>query len=134
MAPDQKIVEILAVLVDRFGARCTLGQAYAVSYALKMMLEGKNPSIADLAKATGCSKQNLSRWLQNYIDVGHVEIQPAEEDARRLEISITDPKRAYRHLNPLAQILGCDTNPPRDREGGSAYDSTGRNLTSARSA
>jgi DNA-binding MarR family transcriptional regulator len=127
-------VDILAVLVERFGARCTLGQAYAASYLLKEMSEGRKPSIADIARETGCSKQNLSRWLQNHIDIGHIAIQPAEEDARRLEITVTDPKRAYRHLNSLAQILGCDTNPPRDRERGSACDSTGRNSTNARSA
>ena len=61
MNPDKQLVDILAVLVQRFGTGRTLGEAYATLYALKVLREGQTPSLADIAKTTGCSKQNLSR-------------------------------------------------------------------------
>ena len=107
MSPDKQLVDLLAILVERFGTARTLGEAYATSYALMVMREGGIPSVADIAKATGCSKQNLSRWLQYQIDIGQAKTHPAEDYARRQEIAITDPMWAYRHLESVAEILGC---------------------------
>ena len=115
MSPDKQIVDIMAVLVERFGPGRTLGEAYATLYALKVMREGRNPSIAEIAKATGCSKQNLSRWLQFQVGIGQAKTQPTEDDARKQEIDITDPMWAYRHLESLAKILGCELEQSRRR-------------------
>ncbi|MCZ6641246.1 MAG: hypothetical protein O7G86_11765 [Gammaproteobacteria bacterium] len=112
MSPDKQLVDILAILVERFGAGRTIGEVYATSYALKEIREGGILSVADISEATGCSKQNLSRWLRYQVDIGQARTQPAEDDARRQEIAITDPMWAYRHLESLAAILGCDLDQP----------------------
>ena len=108
MSPDEQLVDILKVLVERFGAGRSLGEAYATLYALKVTREGGTLSVADVANATGCSKQNLSRWLKYQVGIGQVKTQPAEDDARVQEVSITDPMWAYRHLESLAEILKCE--------------------------
>ena len=63
ISPDEQLVATLRLLVQRFGPHRSLAEAYAASYALKGLREGRNPSIASIANATGCSKRNLSRWL-----------------------------------------------------------------------
>jgi DNA-binding transcriptional regulator GbsR (MarR family) len=108
MSPDKQLTEILAILVNRFGTGRTIGEVYATAYALMIAREGGTTSIAEIAKATGCSKQNLSRWLQYQVDIGQAKTQPAEDDARKQEIGITDPMWAYRHLESLAEVLGCE--------------------------
>ena len=113
MSPDKQLDDLLAVLVDRFGSETSLGEVRAISYALRMTREGRKFSVSDVAKATGVSKQSLSRWLQHHVDTGVVKTQPAEDDARIQEITITDPARAYRHLEPMAKILGCEVGQPR---------------------
>jgi len=110
---DKRLEDLLAALVTRFGAERTLGEVHATSYALRMSREGSKFSVSDVAKATGVSKQSISRWLQHHVDTGVVKTQPAEDDARIQEITITDPARAYRHLEPIAKILGCEVGQPR---------------------
>ena len=89
--PTSNFVDILALLVERFGAGRTLGEVYATSYALKVLRERGNLSVADIAKATDSPKQSLSWWLQHHVDTGQIETQPTEDDARRKRITITDP-------------------------------------------
>ena len=113
MCPDKELDDLLAVLVERFGSECSLGEVRAVSYGLRMSREGKTFSVTDIAKATGTSKQTLSRWLHYRIEDGRVTTHAAEDDSRVQEITLTDPKQAYRHLGPLAKILGCDVDRPR---------------------
>ena len=113
MSPDKQIIDILALLVERFGHARTVGEIYATSYAIKVIREGGTLSLSEVAKATGCSKQSLSRWLQFQVDIGQAKTQPAEDDARKHEIDITDPQWAYRHLEPLAELLGCNVDQPR---------------------
>ncbi len=110
---DKQLEDLLAVLVARFGAERSLGEIHATSYALRLSREGSKFSVSDVAKATGVSKQSLSRWLQHHVDTGQVKTQPAEDDARIQEITITDPAWAYRHLEPMAKILGCEVGQPR---------------------
>jgi transcriptional regulator with XRE-family HTH domain len=111
MSPDKQLVELLGVLVERFGTSRSLGEVYATCYALGMLREGKKLSLSEVAATTGCSKQNLSRWLQQQIDLGQAKTRSAEDDARILEIDITDPMWAYRHLEAVANILNCDLDP-----------------------
>ena len=115
MSPDKQIEDILAVLVERFGAGRTLGEAYATSHTLRVLREGRKLSLTEVAATTGCSKQNLSRWLQYQIDIGQASTVPADHDGRIQEISITDPMWAYRHLEALAIILDCEVDPTTHR-------------------
>jgi DNA-binding MarR family transcriptional regulator len=113
MSPDKQLEALLAVLVERFGGDYSLAEVRAISYSLRMWRKGRKFSVSEVAKATGTSKQNLSRWLQHRIDSGRVTTHPAEDDARKHEVELTDPKGVYRHLEPIAKILGCDMDPPR---------------------
>lgn len=113
MAPDQQLLELLKLLIDRFGAHRSLGEVYATSYALEGFREGRILSISEIADATDCSKQNLSRWLQYQIDIGQAATQPNDEDGRVQEIGITDPMWAYRHLESIAKMFDCEADPPK---------------------
>jgi YD repeat-containing protein len=113
MSPDKQLVDLLAVLVERFGSETSLGEVRAISYALRMTREGKKFSVSDVAKATGTPKQTLSRWLQQRVDTGQVTTQRYDDDSRRQEITVTDPVGTTQHLELVAKILGCDMDPPR---------------------
>ena len=113
MSPDKQLEDLLAVLVERFGAEHSLGEIRAVSYGFRMWREGRKFSISDVARATGAPKQNLSRWLQQHVDAGRVTAHPFPDDDRIQEITITDPESAYRHLEAVAEIFGCHVDPPR---------------------
>jgi DNA-binding MarR family transcriptional regulator len=113
MSPDEQLEDLLAVLVERFGAETSLAEVRAISYSFRMSREGRKFSVSDVAKATGAPKQNLSRWLQHRIDDGRVTTQPSEDDARIQEIAITDPASSYRHLEAVAEIFGCDVTNDR---------------------
>ncbi len=101
--------------MKRFGTARSLGEVYATSYALKAMREGSTLSIVELAEATGCSKQNLSRWLQHQVDTGQAKTKPADHDARKVDITLTDPMWSYRHLEALASILNCNLDQPQKK-------------------
>ena len=113
MNPDKQLVDLLGVLVERFGAGRSLGEVYATSYALGVLREGRKLSISEVAEATGCSKQNLSRWLQFQVDIGQAKTAPNEDDARVQEIDITDPEWAFRHLQAIADVFDCELDPGR---------------------
>jgi DNA-binding MarR family transcriptional regulator len=113
MSPDKQLEDLLAVLVERFGAERSLGEVRAVTCALRLWREGRTFSVSDIAKATGTSKQTLSRWLQYRVEEGRVATQPFEDNSRRQEIIVTDPPQATRHLEPLAELFGCDVDSPR---------------------
>jgi transcriptional regulator with XRE-family HTH domain len=113
MSPDKQLEDLLAALVGRFGSESSLGEVRAISYALRMTREGKKFSVSEVAKATGTPKQTLSRWLQQRVDLGRVTTQLYDNDSRRREITVTDPVGTNRHLGLVAEILGCDVDPPR---------------------
>ena len=113
MNPDKQLVDLLAVLVKRFGSGRSLGEAYATSYSLSLLRDGKPLSLAEISRETGCSKQNLSRWLKFQIEIGQAKTQPHDDDGRVQEIDITDPLWAYRHLETIAKILDCEVDLPR---------------------
>lgn len=112
MSPDRQLEDLLAVLVQRFGRSRTLGEVYATVHALSVLRSGGDLTLSEVAGATGASKQNLSRWLKHQIDTGHVTTREAEDDARMRKIDLTDPCWAYRHLEPVAEVLGCEVHPP----------------------
>ena len=107
MSPSQKLEDLLKVLVERFGAGRSLGEVYATTYFLRILQEGRKPSLSEVSAATGISKQNLSRWLKYQIEIGQAVTSPTEDDGRVHQIDITDPDWAYRHLEQVAEILGC---------------------------
>lgn len=116
VTPDQQLEDLLAVLVQRFGTGKTLGEVYATAYALRVLRSGGNPSIAEVAEATGCSKQNLSRWLKFQITIGQAVTGDVEDDGRKRSIGITDPDWAYRHLEAVAEVLMCEVYPSLEKE------------------
>jgi DNA-binding MarR family transcriptional regulator len=114
-SPDTQLEEILKLLVERFGSERSLGEAYATCHALRMVREGRDFSVSDIARATGLPKQNLSRWLKYQVSIGQANTRASEDDARRQQIGITDPAWAFRHLERAAEIFGCDLDTPRRR-------------------
>ena len=108
MAPDDQLLDLLAALVKRFGTGRSLGEVYTNSYAIAAVREGRTVSVAELSEVTGCSQQNISRWLQRQIHVDHVTVRPNDYDARIQEIDIPDLELAGRHLKEIASILDCE--------------------------
>jgi len=102
MSPDKQLEDLLAVLVERFGAEPSLGEVRAIAYALRMTREGKEFSVSDVAKATRTPKQTL--WVTTHL---------FDDDSRRQEITVADPVGTNRHLELVAEILGCDVDPPQ---------------------
>ncbi|TDJ25071.1 MAG: hypothetical protein E2O54_03525 [Gammaproteobacteria bacterium] len=115
LSPDTQLEEMLKLLVERFGADRSLGEVFATCHALRMAREGRDFSVSDIARATGLPKQNLARWLKYQVSIGQANTRPSEDDARRQNISITDPVWAFRHLERAAEIFGCDLDTPRRR-------------------
>jgi DNA-binding transcriptional regulator GbsR (MarR family) len=112
MSPDRQLEDLLAVLVERFGRSKTLGEVYATVHALRVLRSGGTLTLSEVAEATGSSKQNLSRWLKYQIEIGQVTTREAEDDGRMRNFDITDPDWAYRHLESVAEVLGCEVHPP----------------------
>ncbi len=112
LSPDMQLEELLELLVQRFGSDRSLGEAFATCYALRMAREGREVGLSDIARATGLPKQNLSRWLAYQVSIGQAHTRASEDDARRQEIGITDPVWAFRHLERVAEIFGCELDTP----------------------
>lgn len=118
MSPDTQLEELLKVLVERFGTSRTLGEVYALTYALRTVREGKTLTLSDVAERTGIPKQNLSRWLKSQVERERAEIQLAEDDARRYIITVTNLDGGCRHLPAVAELLNSSMDRPRaEREG-----------------
>ena len=62
-----RLEELLKLLVDRYGARMTLGELLAVTAFMARLCQTDRVSIAEIAEATGLPKQNLSRWAQKRV-------------------------------------------------------------------
>ncbi|MGD8832853.1 MAG: hypothetical protein PVF57_19765, partial [Pseudomonadales bacterium] len=113
MSPDAQLEQLLKVFVDRFGASRTLGEAYAITYGLRVWREGGQVTLADVAEHTGIPKQNLSRWLKSRLEAQIVQTEPHDTDARMHQIKVVDIDDTSRHLAAAAEILGCAFDPPR---------------------
>ena len=98
----QILEELVGVLCDRFGRRTTLGETLTAVIGLDRLSCGETLCISDLAKLSGQSKSNVSRWLDR---VPHVRLVDDPNDERSKLIEITDWEKANTHLAAIAAIL-----------------------------
>ena len=99
-----RIENILRLLVERYGARMSLGEAYAIYAGMARMCKQDRVSLAEIAEATGLPKQNLSRWAQKRVgDTIHYEIN--DEDQRVHDLVMVDRERAQEYIELLAELF-----------------------------
>jgi hypothetical protein len=97
--------ELLKRLVERHGARMTIGELLAITASMARLCGTDRVSIAEIAEATGLPKQNLSRWARKRIgDSIYLEVN--QEDQRMHDLVMLDRRRAQEHLECVAALLG----------------------------
>jgi len=99
--------DILRLLVDRHGARMTLGEMLAITVSMGRLCKQDRVTVAEIADATGLSKQNISRWAQKRIG-DSIFLKINEEDQRMHDVVMLDRKRGQEHLELMAHVLGTD--------------------------
>ena len=95
-------------MVERYGARTTLGEALAISLTMGRLCKVDRVTVAEIADATGLRKQNISRWAQKRMGQS-IEVRSNEDDHRIKEIVLIDPSRGQEYVEALARTLGIDT-------------------------
>lgn len=103
-----RLEDLLRLLVDRHGARTTLGEMLAVTAAMARLCRKPEVSIAEIAEATGLPKQNLSRWARKRVG-DSIALRVNEQDQRRHDVILVDERRGQEHIERLARVLGTDT-------------------------
>ena len=98
----------LQLMVERYGARTTLGEALAISMTMGRLCKVDRVTVAEIADATGLRKQNISRWAQKRMGQS-IEVRSNEDDQRIKEIVLIDPSRGQEYVEALARTLGIDT-------------------------
>lgn len=101
----RRLEEVLRALVDRYGARMTLGELLAVTAGMARLCKQDSVSVAEIADATGLPKQNLSRWAHKRVGVS-IYLRINDEDQRIHDVVMLDPKQAQEHIEHLARLLG----------------------------
>jgi len=102
-----KLEEVLRLLVDRHGARMTLGEMLAIIATLSRLCQKSNVSIAEISEATGLPKQNLSRWARKRVGES-LALRVNEQDQRMHYLVLMDRMRGQENLERLARVLGTD--------------------------
>ncbi len=102
-----RMERILRLLVDRHGARTTLGEMLAVYSAMARLCQKDRVSIAEIAEATGLPKQNLSRWARKRIGES-ISLRINEDDQRVHDVVMMDAFRGQENIERLAEILKTD--------------------------
>ncbi len=100
-----RLEEILRVLVDRHGARMTLGEILAVTATRARLCKKDQVSLAEIAEATGLPKQSLSRWARKR-EGDSIWLEADEDDQRMLNMIMTDAARGQDHIEHMARLLG----------------------------
>lgn len=106
-----RLEAVLHLMVERYGARMTLGEALAVAVTMTRLCRVDRVTLAEIADATGLRKQNLSRWALKRMGQS-IELKSNEDDRRIKEIVLIDPGQGQEYVEALARTLGIDT---RDR-------------------
>jgi len=99
-----RLEAILRQLVAHYGARMTLGELLAVTAAMVRLSKQERVTIAEIAEATGLSKQNLSRWARKRIGVS-IMLRVNEEDRRERDLIVIDQNRGSENIEQLARIM-----------------------------
>jgi transcriptional regulator with XRE-family HTH domain len=98
-------------MVERYGARMTLGESLAIASTMSRLCRVDRVTLAEIADATGLSKQNISRWAQKRMGQS-IEVKYNEDDRRIKEIVLIDPRRGQEYVEALAQTLGIESRDP----------------------
>ena len=102
-----RLEAVLRQLVNRYGSRVTLGEMLAIYAGMARLCKQDRVTIAEIADATGLSKQNLSRWAQKRLG-DSIYFKVNEEDGRVLDVFMLDRNQAQEHIEQLAVLLGTD--------------------------
>ncbi len=107
-----RLEELLAVLVERYGRRTTLGEIFAITASLRRLCHQERVTIAEIAEVTGLPKQSLSRWALKRVG-DSIVLRVNDEDQRVHDVVLLDKDRAREPIELLAEILGV-TEPRSD--------------------
>ena len=99
--------KVLRLLVDRHGARATIGEMLAIYAAMARLCKQDQVSIAEIAEATGLPKQNLSRWARKRIG-DSISLRVNEDDQRVHDVVMMDALRGQENIERLASLLRTD--------------------------
>ena len=102
-----RLEDVLRLLVDRHGARTTLGEMLAITAAMARLCTKPEVSIAEISEATGLPKQNLSRWARKRIG-DSIELRVNDQDQRVHDVILVDQRRGQDNIERLARVLGTD--------------------------
>ncbi len=100
---EQRLEELLEVLRDRFGQGAPLGKVLTAVKGIHRVSRGAKLSVSDMAKLSGESMSNVSRWLNQ---APFIRLVDDPEDERRKLIEISDSRAAQSHLREIEEILG----------------------------
>lgn len=96
--------KVLRVLVDRHGARATIGEMLAIYAGMARLCKQDQVSIAEIAEATGLPKQNLSRWARKRIG-DSISLRINEDDQRVHDVVMMDTLRGQENIERLAKLF-----------------------------
>ena len=99
--------KVLRILVDRHGARATVGEMLAIYAAMVRLCKQDQVSIAEISEATGLPKQNLSRWARKRIGES-ISLRINEDDQRVHDVVMMDSLRGQENIERLAEIFKTD--------------------------
>lgn len=99
-----RMESILRLLVERHGARMTLGELLAVYAAMARLCKHDRVTVSEVADATGLPKQNISRWAQKRVGQS-IGLIVNEDDQRVRDLALLDDRRGQKNIERLAEIL-----------------------------
>jgi DNA-binding transcriptional regulator GbsR (MarR family) len=102
-----ELEKLLRLLVDRHGARMTLGEMLAITAAMARLCKQQQVTIAEISEATGLPKQNLSRWARKRVG-DSISLKVNEEDQRMHDVAMVDAFRGQENIERMARIFGTD--------------------------
>ena len=96
--------KVLRVLVDRHGARATIGEMLEIYAGMARLCKQDQVSIAEIAEATGLPKQNLSRWARKRIG-DSISLRINQDDQRVHDVVMMDTLRGQENIERLAKLF-----------------------------
>lgn len=96
---------LLYLLVERHGARMTLGEMLAITAAQALFCKQDQVTIGQIAEATGIPKQNISRWARKRIG-DSIFLKINDEDQRMHDVAMLDRERGQAHIELMAELFG----------------------------
>ena len=102
-----ELEKVLRLLVDRHGARMTLGEMLAITAGMARLCRQDQVTIAEISEATGLPKQNLSRWARKRVG-DSISLKVNEDDQRVQDVIMKDALRGQENIERLARIFGTD--------------------------